>query len=86
MSAGVVFLGKTISLTVPFSTQEYKCIPANCTNGGGGGGGGGVVKFGAAGLLGRTWDGNAYKVALVFFRFNLHLTRQESGGIALSNF
>ena len=27
---GVVFLGKTLSSTVPLSTQVYKWVPANC--------------------------------------------------------
>ena len=26
----VVFLGKTLTLTVPLSTQVYKWVPANC--------------------------------------------------------
>ena len=26
----VVFLGKTLYLTVPLSTEEYKWVPANC--------------------------------------------------------
>ena len=30
----VVFLGKTLSLTVPLSTQVYKWVPANLMQGG----------------------------------------------------
>ena len=38
----VVFLGKTLTLTVPLSTQVYKWVPANC--------GGNLAKLGGSDL------------------------------------